>query len=1039
MNMHMPQNIMAETELKNIAAIPYQIVSPANNAPIIGIFQDSLLGSFRFTRENVKFGAKQAMNLLMAYPHVNLDKLEKAMYGLRAEEGQKPGNVTNFQILSQILPPLSLIQKNKQYDDGKDVYCESNNVIEIRNGEMLRGRVDATIKNLIHRIYNDYGYMEASHFIDNWQNVITEYMKTSAFSVGIADLLADAKTKDKIQEIMVRQKAKVQQVMDQVHLGVFENNTSHSNSERFEIEVRNLLNAVGDETGKLVRQNMHGDNRFVTIINSGSKGSPLNLSQMITCVGQTNVEGKRVPYGFDSRTLPHYTKYDDSPNARGFIENSYISGLTAEELFFHAMGGRIGLIDTAVKTSQTGYIQRRLIKGLEDLKVEYDMTVRNNKRKVIQFQYGEDGFDPTKVENQPVKLVSMSLDDIYLYYDFTGLHQNESNLSYIYNAATKSRFGKQKEELKKYCKKYTEMMVKRRKEIVQYVFKGKTDDTVRLPVAFHAMITNWQGQLNLSAQSLVDITPVEVFQKVEAAFERIRSFSFVPVYELFETLFFFYLNPRELLEKKRFHDSAIQVLLESIVLRFKQAIISPGEMVGIVAGQSIGEPTTQLTLNTFHTAGSAKSNATRGVPRIEEILRLTKFPKTPSLTVFLKGEDRFQKEKANAYSKIMRYTKLVNVVKQVEIVFDPVDNRSQLPEDQKLMNQFLEFERLVESSSTESAATFANRSKWIVRLEVDAETLFENNITMDDIDFAIQNSHLGPFVQCVYSDFNSDNLVFRIAVDQAALSKRKAAKALDFNDDIYTLKLFQETFLNNIVLRGVEGIKNVLLREVKNFAFEEDGQFKKKDMWVLDTTGSNLLDVLALDYIDTYKTYTNNISEIFDVLGIEATRQSIFNEMEDVMESSGSIYINYHHLSLLCDRMTANKELVAIFRTGILNDDIGPIAKATFEVQTDEFLKAARHGELDTMRGVSANVMCGQTGYYGTHAFNVLVDMPKFRSLPDNPPPQHKPVQESMKQNGVPQGEVPTIDNGLSQFDVKIATDPCAKSNLLNDDYDMGF
>jgi DNA-directed RNA polymerase beta' subunit len=1369
MNMHMPQNIMAETELKNIAAIPFQIVSPANNAPIIGIFQDSLLGSFRMTRESIRFDPKKAMNLLMAFPHVDLARLQQDMFG---STNGKPGSITNFQILSQILPPMSMLLKNKQYNDDADTYADSNNVVEIRNGEMLRGRMDATIKTIIHRIYNDYGYMEATRFIDNWQNIITEYMKTSAFSVGISDLLADVQTKEKIQEIMIRQKSKVRQVMDQVHLGIFENNTSYSNVERFEIEVRNLLNAVGDETGKLVRDKMKGDNRFVTIINSGSKGSPLNLSQMITCVGQTNVEGKRVPYGFDNRTLPHYTKYDDSPNARGFIENSYISGLTAEELFFHAMGGRIGLIDTAVKsvvwdtpiviieegkpmyteigrwidgqldtpdanvqhypndrnlelmnleegkvyipttcedghvsweavsaitrhdpgtvvyqfktqsgreviasesksmlvwddekqgffekdsteikvghavpttlnlpeppdsahkgfwptqivcengsyplteasakvmgsylrskgivqfplldeitgngnhlppevfvapepfiqallqaclsyepfhepimtkrlaedinfllarcclfaslvelddksgfihaiqprdktafyellqtkpysvlphdfevhndvimdpiveinilpvdaypklydltipttlnfalanglqvrdTSQTGYIQRRLIKGLEDLKVEYDMTVRNNKRKIIQFQYGEDGFDPTKVENQPVKLVGMSLDQIYLLYDFTGLQtrsSNDTNLSYIYNTAAKSRFGKQKDELRTYCAKYTDLMVKRRKEIVHHVFKDKTDDTVRLPVAFHSILTNMQGQLNLSAQSLVDITPVEVFQLAEETMAKIRSFRYVPVFDLFETLFYFYLNPKDLIEKKRFHETAIKLLLETILIRFKQALVAPGEMVGVVAGQSIGEPTTQLTLNTFHTAGSAKSNATRGVPRIEEILRLTKFPKTPSLTVYLNGQDRFSKEKANAYSKILRYTKLVHVVRSVEIVFDPVEKRTQLPQDQLLMNQFLEFESIVEASQTNSTVPdeqSVQRSKWIVRMEIDAETLFENNITMDDIDYAIQNSHLGPYVQCIYSDFNSDNLVFRIAVDQAALSKKKVVKALDFNDDIYTLKVFQETLLNTIVLRGIPNIKNVLLREIRNTAVEEDGQFKKKDMWILDTTGSNLLEVLALDYIDPRKTSTNNIAEIHDVLGIEATRQSILNEMEEVMESSGSIYINYHHLSLLCDRMTANKDLVAIFRTGILNDDIGPIAKATFEVQTDEFLKAARHGELDTMRGVSANVMCGQTGYYGTHAFNVLLDMPKYRQLPAIPEEQKRQTaMEALQERGASANQcldIGEFDNGIDQQG-NAPTDPCASSNMLDDDYDMGF
>ena len=140
------------------------------------------------------------------------------------------------------------------------------------------------------------------------------------------------------------------------------------------------------------------------MVNAGSKGSEINISQMISCLGQQTVDGKRIPYGFDDRTLPHYQKYDDSPSARGFVENSFIGGLTPQELFFHAQGGRVGLIDTAVKTSQTGYIQRRLIKGMEDLKVEYDMTVRNNKNKIVQFTYGDDNFDTVKIEKQKIPL-----------------------------------------------------------------------------------------------------------------------------------------------------------------------------------------------------------------------------------------------------------------------------------------------------------------------------------------------------------------------------------------------------------------------------------------------------------------------------------------------------------------------------------------------------------------------------------------------------------------------------------------------------------
>jgi DNA-directed RNA polymerase II subunit RPB1 len=223
---------------------------------------------------------------------------------------------------------------------------------------------------------------------------------------------------------------------------------------------------------------------------------------------------------------------------------------------------------------------------------------------------------------------------------------------------------------------------------------------------------------------------------------------------------------------------------------------------------------------------------------------------------------------------------------------------------------------------------------------------------------------------------------------------------------------------------------------------EEDGKFQKKDMWVLDTTGTNLLDVLALGFIDPVKTYSNDIAEIYDVLGIEATRQSIFNEMEEVMESSGSVYINYHHLSLLCDRMTCTKQLVAIFRTGILNDDIGPIAKATFEVQTDEFLKAARHGELDAMRGVSANVMCGQTGYYGTHAFNVVLDMRRFKTLASNHVVgslRPSTVEDQLQQKRVTSEaclQITGIENNIASLVNNHHTPSCDNHD---DGYDMGF
>jgi DNA-directed RNA polymerase beta' subunit len=1258
MNMHMPQNVLAETELRHLAAIPYQIVSPSSNAPIIGIYQDSLLGSYRFTRPGIKFSPRDAMNLLMMYPNVDVEALK----------GKK--EITSFDVISQILPPMTMSYKTKLWEEGED-YGTSNNVLEIRKGRYVRGQMEKSMlgsssKGMIHRVYNDYGNMAAANFIDNLQNIINEYMKTSSFSVGISDLIADKETAKKIVQVIDVQKLEVQSLINKVHLGIFENNTASSNNVEFETQVGNLLNEATNQAGKKARESLSKDNRFLMIVNSGSKGTLINISQMISCLGQQNVDGKRIPYGFDSRTLPHYSKFDDSPKARGFIENSYISGLTAPELFFHAMGGRIGLIDTAVKTSQTGYIQRRLIKGLEDIKVEYDMTVRNSKGKIIQFAYGDDGVDTVKVEDQAIPLVGMSLEDIYMHYDIAGLNERETGLLEIYSKGTITRMRNQRADTKAKCMRYIEKMIVDREHLVEKLFKNRDENNVRLPVAFQYIIANIQGQLGLTSNSAVDITPLETFKIIEQYFARLKRSHYVPPTRLFEIMYFYYLSPRNLLVAKRFNRKSLTMLLETIELKYKQSIVHPGEMVGVIAGQSIGEPTTQLTLNsvtyeteiivrngnkqisklqigdfithhianpktidynaekdttyaelseiyevpcatengetvwriieavtqhpvvnedgsntmlkfvtegcreiivtkaksllqlvngkivpangdsfvigdylpvsrktleyvrelklstgqkiaendyiksngivpnlidgeivmeernnrfpdlefdrivsiteianttkyaydltveetrnfdcanglclrdTFHLAGVAsKSNVTRGVPRIEEILRLTKNPKNPSLTVHLKPLDESEKDKAILFANMMEHTKLVDVVKSIKICFDPKERSSLIEEDGLLMEQYYEFENLMKECNEDDADDATPKSKWIIRMELDAEVLLDKNITTDDIHFAIKNSYHGKDITCVYSDYNMDKLVFRIRMNSSVFAKGRnrikvkgVVDSLDQSDEIYMLKNFQDTLLNNIVLRGINGIANVIPRKLQNMVVKDESKYARKDVWVLDTTGSNLLETLALDFIDNSRTYSNDIKEVFDVLGIEAARQIIYNELNDVMEFSGGVYINYHHISLLCDRMTCTKDMVSIFRSGILNDDIGPIAKGTFEVHTEVFLDAARHGEFDHMRGVSANVMCGQFGYYGTNAFNVVLDLQEMAKLGEAnvnistaKDELDKLQGKKLEETGACGKQKLTIKTGISNISGNTTTG-------CDDDYNMGF
>jgi DNA-directed RNA polymerase beta' subunit len=2048
MNLHMPQDDEAEAELKGLAAVPYQIISPAKNNSIIGIFQDSLLGIYQFTRSGIgAFDARAAMNILMGYKNVDAS--------LFSDPTKK---ITNFEILSQILPPLSMKYKTKQFG-GSDDYATSNNVLEIRDGEILRGHIDSGVlasstNGMIQRICNDFGNMASANFIDDLQNIITEYMKTSAYSVGISDLISDKKTTEKIIDSIKTKKLEVKTIIDNIHIGTFENKSGRTNEEEFELLVTNILNKANGEAGDIGLKSLSKTNRFITMVNAGSKGSKVNIAQMICLVGQQTIDGKRVPYGFDSRTLPHYSKYDDGPAARGFVENSFIAGLTPSEVFFHAMGGRVGLIDTAVKsvtwetpiiivendvpkyvkigewiddhlngndasriqhmeeqnmeylelihpvkivtmdyegrvswenitavtrhdpgeklfkittkagryvtvtanksllvwnsnlnqfreeytedvkvgdfvpvakninelqtsipiqeneiqldkyfprseyvygseihkaiilmkeamknrkkipenwwnenndnnftlpfvskarfqraivrsklesishngiytsngtrqhsiipetfslsydngvfiglfiaegninnskiyitnndetirafvkgwfskyniaftetikknkiggtttticgsscilsklitmmvghgaknkhvpneayisnidfvkgilsgyisgdgyisknsinsssccrrlsedisllcsrlevhaklsvsqlkknnlgtkniqpsyrvsiravngrqfaeqitllhpeknnkmksiiwttkldkvktindvildeivsiepvnpvnhpkmydltipktlnfglanglqvrdTSQTGYIQRRLIKGMEDIKVEYDMTVRNSKNRIVQFSYGEDGIDTVKIEHSNMNFIAMTPDEIYahFYVPVGGDSETTSELKAVFSKTAFSRMKKQQKLCDEKSKKYTEYLMNVREDIVVKVFKNKNTTDAYLPLSFSHIVANIGGMQKINKNSEVDITPLETFILLEETYARFEQLQYAPPTELFKIMYYYSLTPRDLLMVKRFNRKAVVALAEMMVLMYKRAIVAPGEMVGMIAAQSIGEPTTQLTLNsvaydselllridgairvvkigeyidnyipkarkseehpndtkllyvnddeevyvpsvdedgntswkrvealtrhpvvnldgtntvlrvttkdgrsviatkaksfltiddnnklvatngselkvgdyipvnirafempdvrefdvssilkkteyafgsemhkalsyssenfwwskhaktdftvpynrsdtfmeamktephvdkktgnvasarqtflpgivypkkrfigggnipehipldfdfgyligaycaegcttrtqisianncreffapierlmekwnittkfyihndknsvgwtssdlriysivltdildilcgkgspnkcvnylmfnsnkefmkglisayfagdggiskksngitaysvsrtlleniqsilcywfgiytkiktnklqlsnnrgsknilqgytlsiksdgskifaneitmliphkqerlnelkmqpsdisselkdiipkykhnkniyndinrktlvklcnidypykdvrfdeivtieeipnptewvydltvestrtfallngnfqfdTFHLSGDAsKSQVTRGLPRIEELLSLSENTKNPSTTIYLKPSDESNKDAAADLIPTIELTRLEDIVKSVEICFDPSDlpSETKIAADSGFLAQYAEFQKMLKDVGGEDETECEReRSKWILRMEMDRESMYEKRVTMDDVHFAIKavySKNDKSEVSCIYSDYNSDNLVFRIRLDFQ--KKDKEPNTLDQTDKIYQLKTFQDALMKNIILRGIKGVRNVLARKVVDMVAKENNTFRKKETWVLDTTGSNFMEILSLKNIDSRRTISNDIQEINRVLGIEAARQALFNELYEAFDTT---YINHHHISLLCDRMTSSSNLISIFRHGINNDDIGPIAKASFEETPEMFLKAARHAELDHVRGISANVMCGQEGFYGTNAFKVMLDIKQIMKM----------GQVATADKTVEEEKEATIQGFMDKIAAEDPLNPCSKNKLtiqstldkiqgsnlgsVDPDYDMGF
>ena len=361
-----------------------------------------------------------------------------------------------------------------------------------------------------------------------------------------------------------------------------------------------------------------------------------------------------------------------------------------------------------------------------------------------------------------------------------------------------------------------------------------------MPINFQQIINTIHGQLQIDETFSVDITTLEALRLIEDNWTRMMNYTKYTQYnELLHIMYDFYLSPKELLLKRRFNKKSLHILLDTIFLKFKQSIVHPGEMVGVIAAQSVGEPTTQLTLNTFHNVGVAsKTNVTRGVPRIEEILRLTKNPKNPSVTIFLKQIDSFDQDKAMKYANMVEHIRLHDIVKNVQIYFDPYDDATVVKEDENMLADYYEYERLVREFTNTTQEEETTKSKWVVRLELDADTMLDKNIRVDDVYFAIKEG--GQNTHCIYSDYNDDKLVFRIRLEKMPSKK----ETIDSTDEIHVLKTFQEGLLKKTILRGIEGIKKVLPRKVPSTVVKEDGKYVRKDSWVLDTTGTNYLEIL---------------------------------------------------------------------------------------------------------------------------------------------------------------------------------------------------
>ena len=992
MNMHCPQSYEASIELAEIAAVPKQIITPRHAKPVIGIVQDALIGSYRITQPNVSFTRREYMNMMMWNKHFN---------GSIPEPSYKKGSIERYnghQVISQILPALNMEMGNTRYNDEK----VPENFVKIVEGKIIQGVFDKDIfskpsKGIIHTVFKDYGPEETVHFLDCMQSTIEQFLIYNGFSVGISDLIADEKTKRDMDEKIRQRKIEVENIILQLHLDLFTNNTGKTNKQEFEDRINTALNKARDEAGDVGLKSLAAENRLVSMVRAGSKGNNINIAQMLACLGQQNPEGKRIPLGFNDRTLPHYKKYDDGAEARGFVESSFIKGLSPQEFFFHAMSGREGLIDTAVKTADTGYIQRQLVKAMEDCVTQHDGTVRDAKMNIVQFHYGEDGLNSTMIESQGLGLGKLSIDEIKKDYGLVGVNLETMLEDYAV-----------REDDAEILETYVNEVLNDQKIMAENINKLKdieNSTAVYSPVNIERVLKNIKVKFKLSPENKTDLTPAYVINGINTVITKTQTY-----HKIWCALLRFYLAPHKLIGKERFTIKAFDTMCEILVIKNFQSWAQPGEQVGIIAAQSIGEPSTQMTLNTFHLAGvSSKSNVTRGVPRLKELLKVTMNPKAVSLTIPLKKEFRESVDKARQVAQDLELTLLKDIINKTAIYFDPSDTNTVLEEDKDI----IEFFNLFEAQKSEGLDM--KWSKWLLRLEFDRDIMFKKNISMDDVSFALLNK-FSDEVNVVYSDYNSDKLIMRIRLAQDKKEQN--------TDDILNLKKMQNRFLSTVVIRGIQGIKSVSYRKDTNYYEMRDGKYEQITQYILDTDGSNFLEIMNHPYVDGNGILSSHVHDIYENLGIEAARATLLHEITNLFADAGGV--DFRHLGLLCDWMTRVGKLLSVDRYGINKQDIGPLAKASFEETEKILLKAALFGEVDPVTGVSANIMTGQPIRGGTGFSEILLDEAALMRLQEGLPP----LEEGEGDEDEDEDEYDATEDQIESELYESADDKCAAVNL---------
>ena len=590
MNMFAPQSIQTQIELFKIADVRRQIISPKDSKPIIGPVQDSVLGSYRMTHDNIRIDWHDYMNLV-----VYIQNNKNIQFNLDRTKFVKNKIYTGIDLFNNIIP------NNINLKTGKVV---------LRNGHIINGPVNVRINNtIISNCWDRHGYETTQTYIDNIQRIITNWLLLDGFSVGLGDCYISQQNKEIIVKELEKKKLEINHLITEI-----ENNPELMDADLFEASIQSNLSAQKGEIQKLVQDNIDSNNNFYIMVNSGSKGKAVNMMQIMGALGQDIFLFKRIQKLVNNRTLPHFFQDDDTPLSRGFIEHSYLDGLTPHEFFFHHMSGREGLIDTAIKTADTGYISRRLMKGLEDIGVKYDGTVRTGNNIILQYVYSDFNLDQIKQRKQTLYTMKMGDDEIKSNYTLSKKEINEISKKH---KISENKISKNDNDYYEELLRLRDLL--RHSQKMQYLNYRTIQSEFHLPINLARIILDNINNIYADDKNK-EINPLYIIEKIDEILNynitklmciseknnnsiKIKDERICKL--LFKYLLYEYLSPKKIIYEHKLTKYKLDLIFQQIVDGFKDSQVVAGEMVGCLAAQHIGEPSTQMSCK-FETIFSCK-------------------------------------------------------------------------------------------------------------------------------------------------------------------------------------------------------------------------------------------------------------------------------------------------------------------------------------------------------------------------------------------------------------------------------------------------